>query len=290
MKICEICGEEFQESKVTQRFCRECGKNTKKARKFHQMTQEMLNRHAGVYDTPKKKNCAYCNKEFATFYGAKFCSKTCEEKYRIENAECTFCHTNLYEKGIIIKNTYGGVRFCSDDCKEKYYEQCRAEKSKGTYQKKCEYCGREILGTSSFFCSKECYEKAKKNGWKPERFRKVSVTCELCHKSFQTSVGFPMKRCPECVRELREKQKEKEKLLSQQKKREEEKKAQQKLKEGIEKNGLCFYCQTTHFNCERMRTNFIHYPEGSKVIKGKVVECPSYTEKAPSSRKKKTSK
>ncbi len=289
MKICEICGDDFQESRATQKYCQKCGKNPQKAKAFYEKAQQMVRRHAGVSDNPKVKNCVYCNKEFATFYGAKFCSKKCETQYRIETAECTFCHTNLYALGIIITNTNGGIRFCSDECKEQYYAKIKSQRSLKSEKKTCPFCQKEFEGYA-VFCSKDCYKKAVESGWKPARYRKITVNCNQCHKPFETSETHPASTCEDCVRKRRLQLREQEKLQLEQKKKAEEAEKQKKLEEGIKKNGLCFYCQTTHFNCERMQSNFIHYPKGCKVVQGKVVECPSYTEKSSVVRKRKSKK
>ena len=279
MKICEICGDEFQESNGNQKYCSVCGKNHEKTRKAYEKAQRTINRHAGVYDTPKTKNCAYCGKEFQTLFNAKFCSKKCETQYRIENAECSYCHKKLYLLGIVITNTNGGTRFCSEECKEKYKTGRKTLRQNNLPVHKCEHCGKEFYGKYHAFCSKSCYEEARKNGWKPVPQRKTTVSCKQCGNAFETSEQSPASICPACTRkneQLREKQ---QKQLLEQKRRDE-------LKKGIEKNGLCFYCQTTYFNCERMRSNFIYYPKGCKVSKGLVLEYPSYSEKSNVTRKR----
>ena len=280
MKICEICGDEFQERKSNQKYCPVCGKNPEKTRKEYEKAQKTLNRHAGVYDTPKTKTCAYCGKEFQTLFGAKFCSDKCEEQYRIENAECSYCHRKLYPLGIIIKNTNGGVRFCSDICEEKYKTERKTARQSNLPVQTCEYCGKEFRGKNLIFCSKNCYETAKKNGWKSSMQRKFTISCKQCGNPFETNEQSFMPICPDCARknmQIREKQR----------KQQIEQKKKDELKKEIETNGLCFYCQTAYINCERMRSNFIDYPKGCKVSKGLVVECPSYSEKSTIKRKRK---
>jgi len=267
-KVCEICGDDYK-GIANQKYCPSCGKNPQKARKHYEISQKILNRHAGVYDQPKTKSCGYCKKEFLTYSDMNFCSDNCRKQYRIENACCTFCGIKLHKLGIIIDRE-GGVRFCSDSCREKYRDKRRAMSAR--YKRICPQCKKEFEGKDTIFCSNECYVQAKAEGWKPEKFRKTNVNCEHCGKEFQTREMTPSKYCPTCIklaREIRMKKYEKEKQQQTILKRQEE----------IERNGLCFYCQTTYSNCEKMKTNFRYYPKDAKMKQGKVIECPSYTEK-----------
>lgn len=64
MKICEICGDEFDESRKTQRYCRVCGKNPDQARS-HYARAEIINRiHAGDLHKVKETTCPVCGNEF----------------------------------------------------------------------------------------------------------------------------------------------------------------------------------------------------------------------------------
>lgn len=280
MKECEICGDSFEYA-PNRKYCPDCAKNPEKARKLFEMAQAMIKRHSGETDAPKIKNCKHCGKEFATYFGSGFCSAQCKNQYRIKNAECSCCHVNLYSIGIKIENTTGGVRFCSEECKKQYYAEKveRNRKRKATII--CEYCEKEFYPQKegTVFCCRSCYEKAKAEGWKPASQKEEERKCKRCHNQFKARITSSIVYCKECSVQIRlerqkreQERKEKEKLAKQEAER-------KKLEEGIKKNGLCFYCQTSHFNCERMQTNFVYYPKGCKVEKGKVLECPSYTEK-----------
>lgn len=268
-KICEICGDEY-DGTVNQKYCPDCGKRPDRARKRYEKAQQMLNRHMGIYDEPKTKNCSQCGKEFSTYADRKFCSKKCEKQYRIENAKCTYCGKKLLTLGIEHCSLTGGVRFCSDECKGKYREK-RVEAGE-IASRTCPHCSKVFSGKSTVFCSKVCYEQAVANGWKPDRYKRVEMACEHCNKVFTTSFKSPSRYCPECIVLLNKIRKKKADAAK-------KKQAEEKRKADIEKNGLCFYCQTTHFNCEKMRTGFRYYPKGAKVVHGKVMECPSYTDK-----------
>lgn len=282
-KDCEICGDSFEYT-PNRKYCLECAKNPKQARSFYEKARRRINNHAGVNDAPKVKLCKHCSKSFATYYNASFCSVECETQYKIENAECTFCHVNLKSVGVElqVKNgrINGGVRFCSDECKEKYYATMvdYNRKKRGTIA--CEYCKKEFYPTNSksYFCSRECYEKAREDARKKE--------CKMCHTIFKADVNSTISYCETCARKIRlaRQQKDAERIAAEKLKAEE--KERKKLEEGIKKNGLCFYCNTPYAQCERMQTNFVYYPKGCKVEKGKVLECPCYTERKKKEKKK----
>lgn len=277
IKVCEICGDEY-EGIPTQKYCPICGKKPDRARKRCEKAQNLLNIHMGIYDEPKKKKCQYCGKEFSTYNGFSFCSEECRKRHRIENATCTFCGRNLLSLGIEHFSKTGGTRFCSEECRNKWKERVSLYNNVPSNLQTCPQCGKDFKGKNTIFCSKDCYEKAKSEGWKPDKYKKVEVLCGHCKKAFTTSYKSPSRYCPECTTLLWKNRKKKADIAK-------KKQAEEKRQADIEKNGLCFYCQTTYSNCEKMRTNFRYYPKGAKLKQGKVIECPSYTDKNISKKK-----
>lgn len=276
MKICEICKEEFEETKSSQKYCPKCGKNPNRALARQRRNRKTLEYHMGIWDEPVEKECKQCGKKFTTLFNRKFCSESCQTQYRIENATCTFCGKNLYNMGITINNPQGGKHFCSDNCRKAYNERIAREKGEVHI---CPNCHKEFWKKTTF-CSKKCYAEAKANGWQPENKRKVTIKCKRCGTDFETLEMFPQKCCPKCLEELRVIRQKK--LLQQQaeydRKRKEEqiRLEEEKFKQGVQKNGLCLYCQATNSTCERVKSKFTCYPAGSRVVQGKVLECPSF--------------
>lgn len=280
-KICEICGDDY-EGTANQKYCPICGKNPDRMRKRYERAQKKVCEHMGVYDEPKKKVCEYCKKEFSTYGDSSFCSKECKKRYRIENATCTFCHRNLLSLGIEYYSETGGARFCSEECKKSWYEYLKLHSNTPVHEKTCPQCNQTFTGKNTRFCSKKCYEDAKASGWKPDSQKMIEAVCKHCNKTFMTPFMYPSRYCPDCTFLLYKIQKKKSDAA---KKAAKKKQEEEKRRADIEKNGLCFYCQTTYFNCEKMRSNFRYYPKGAVVEQGKVVKCPSYTDKNTSKKK-----
>jgi ferredoxin len=98
MKICEICGDEFQEVKSNQRYCKDCGKNPERARQ-HYVKAELTNRiHAGDLYKVKEVRCIECGRTILTTYNKSFCSTACSEKHRIKHARYPKYSPLLVEK------------------------------------------------------------------------------------------------------------------------------------------------------------------------------------------------
>lgn len=276
-KICEICGDSY-EGIAIQKYCPECKKNPDKAKKQYANAQRILKQHMGVYDEIKTLVCKNCNNEFTSYYGTtKFCSKNCKREYRIKTATCTQCGVNLMSLGIKRYSASGNVHFCSDKCKEIWRKETRLRKYGPIIKRTCPYCKQEFEDKNTTFCSYACYNKARQAGWKPDIETETDVICGICHKTYMTSLKHPKEYCPDCTEKINKIRREKDKIAIAKEAAIQKEKAAKKREADIEKNGLCFYCQTSYTQCEKMKSNFIYYPKGAKLLQGKVVECPAYT-------------
>lgn len=280
MKTCEICGDEFEENVSWQKYCPKCGKNPARAAARQSRYARVLRKHMGIDDQPVEKQCLQCGKNFSTYHNRDFCSKDCQAKYRIEHVSCPYCGKNLYKMGLIIDDPHGGRHFCSEECHRLFNKQLAKKKDKVRI---CPNCHKEFWNKDTTFCCKECYETAKANGWVPESKRKITVKCKRCGEPFETKAVMPDELCENCkniIRRYRQQKAEEERLQQLREQAENKKRLEeQKFKQGVAENGLCFYCQATNFICERIKSNFIYYPEDAKVVDGKVLECPTFIKK-----------
>lgn len=164
IKVCEICGDEYEASRSTQKYCKVCGKNSSKARMKYQLAVHNNKIHAGEFDRPKEVNCKYCGKVFHTLYGRTFCSEQCEKSYIVENNTCTFCHCKLIDKGIRISH-YGKV-FCSDECRAAFREKYKPKPAEadqivpeGQELLRCLICNKLFqrpISKDPYVCSPTC--------------------------------------------------------------------------------------------------------------------------------------
>lgn len=150
MKICEICGDEYEPTRSNQKYCKACGKNPEGARQ-HYARAEFINRiHAGDLHPDHEIVCKECGRKFVSSYNRSFCSAVCSEKHRIKTARCPVCERLLCKAGNLT-----GRGYCSDECRETAV--LRKAKERGNYVA-CEQCGKMFIrrGYSNRFCSKSC--------------------------------------------------------------------------------------------------------------------------------------
>lgn len=267
-KECEICGDTFEANRSSQKYCKECGKHPKQSRKRYERAVNTNKRHAGDWYRVRDLTCKQCGKPFQSSYLQGFCSINCQKKYNIEHAKCSRCGKRMIDFGIEIEYQ-GGVHYCSKKCKEEAkWAQAREHGNVHT----CAYCGSEFIRPDGTFCSTDCYRKAVKNGWKPQRANKCEeikedVNCRECGKIFTRNSPYIEFCSPECRKFYMKKYKARQ--VAEKKKNESEKK--------IKQMGLCWCCKTAYNNCERMSSNFQYSPEGSIFSQGKVIQCPKFT-------------
>lgn len=280
MKICEICGDEFQEHRSNQQYCKVCGKNSERARQ-HYAKAEYINRvNAGDLYKFIEKICKECGKKFCTSYGGAFCSDKCSAVYTkrkiIETAQCPICHTLLTTSG-----NFTGRGCCSEGCKQEKVlrdveEIIRVAIEKGNYIP-CEFCGKKFISKnfSNRFCSRVCFdlkieEEKKKLSMKASSdVKKVHYKkCKWCGKPFtwrKESSGQKF-----CSEECRGK-----------KYKDDKRKSIEKLNIGKDLN-ICTVCRTLQIECERFTSNFVYSPKGSvtKKMNDKyiIVSCPKFRE------------
>lgn len=273
MKTCEICGDEFEESRANQRFCRECGKNPEKARQRYARAERTVRMHMdGPYPYyPKEHTCKECGKKFITGSFTGFCSVECSERHRSKTARCPVCGRLLREGG-----NFSGRGYCSEECRTKAH--IKAAKERGNYVP-CANCGKMFIrhGYGNRCCSNACRIELKDKEtreresrpavvWKP-----IEAKCLRCGKSFLRGKGNTnQKYCSvECQKEA---YKEAHRKPPKQDK-------PGRLKPGTETN-ICAVCKTPYIDCRRMQSGFVYQPTGakSKIINGRCVitECPIF--------------
>lgn len=179
-KECEACGKLFTTDNKTRKYCDICGK---KGWHIKRRTDSQSAKIGRLYSEPKVHvwECKECGKIFKAPYNLLyhkeridftdeyliFCSKKCHGNYLKKFQMCTECGKQLSKQAIkdyspFVKATH----FCSDKCKEKNYRD--KMKSRG-WIRHCEYCGKEFIRRSGWFCSQDCSRAARKEGWvRPE--------------------------------------------------------------------------------------------------------------------------
>ena len=268
MKICEICHDEFNESRSDQKYCRGCGKDPEGARKKY-IKAEIINKiNAGDLYKVNKVTCKDCGKVILTTYKRTFCSTACRENNRIKTAKCPVCGDKLINKG-----NRSGRGYCCDECKQ--FNAIKRAKENGSYVP-CEVCGKEFIrkNYSNRFCSKDCYKKlieenrerkkAEQNDIKVYKARETE--CKHCGKSFVLKRGsMKQKFCTEECRKASV--------------AENKQKGLEILNLGIDTN-ICIVCKTSQSQCEMFTSNFVYLPDGAqkKRVNNKfvVVSCPKF--------------
>lgn len=269
MKICEVCGDEFQESRSNQLYCSDCGKNSERARE-HYKRAEIINKiHAGDLYKVEEITCVECGKKILTTYNRTFCSTSCSEKHRIKTAKCPVCHTLLIDN---CNNT--GRGYCSEECRQKNKLQKAIEK--GNYVP-CECCGKKFIrkNYSNRFCSMGCYKR-----WSDEeREKKIAIT-----NSIRATIEETGKKCEYCG-ELYVWKKEQpgQRFCSIDCRKEQTKLDKQKSTESLnlgKELHICTICKALQSDCERFTSNFVYKPKGSigKTINNKyiIISCPKF--------------
>lgn len=268
MKRCEICYDEFEESRRTQKYCKICGKNPERARKKYAKAEITNKINAGDLYKVKEITCKECGKVILTTYNRNFCSTICSELNRIKTARCPICKELLINKG-----NEKGRGYCSDECKQ--LDKLQKAKENGNYIP-CKVCGKHFIRVSysNEYCSRNCYDsfikenKLKKQseqsdiGTQKNRTRK----CKHCGKSFTLRKGsMGQKFCDADCRKANEDENKRKELDG--------------LKLGVDTN-ICTVCRTSQSDCERFTSNFVYSPKGAKTKKINdkyiIVYCPKF--------------
>ena len=151
IKLCKICGENFEATKNNQKYCKECKKNS------WGKTIELI--------------CPNCNKKFfikkSDYEKTKtinFCSVACRtEGLKIE-IECLNCG-NVFKKKKTEKKKY-----CCKKCRSEAVKRRNKERAENDpkYHRICRYCNREFIvypSAKDKCCSVEC-----KMNWLKENY------------------------------------------------------------------------------------------------------------------------
>lgn len=279
-KECQICGVFFDTDKSIQKYCPECGKDTRRAKKdldYH-MRESLYRCGTGRTKQAQNNTCNQCHKIFITYewnpgeFTRDFCSKKCREEYHIAHTFCRQCEKPMLETDDQ-RDMYGKNWFCSDSCREEFeWEIAR----KNGMIKNCPVCGKEFIKKTTY-CSRACYLIAPKKVKPPEM--KIEI-CAVCGRFFKR----PMTKeiiTPLCSGECRNiyrLQEEREALERKELERKKlEEKPKNKLEDFIKENGMCGICMTPYPDCERMQTNFRMSPKGAYFENGKIIRCPKFT-------------
>ena len=218
MRICEVCGAEFEPKQKRSKYCsREC-----------QVRAYSLSR-------PKTngavKTCLRCGKEFYTKYKqAKYCSDKCRisanedsqrryaEKIKAEkpvkipkpkiekpiiteglkSKTCKVCGTEFYAEN-------GHTKYCSDECKKTAYKKQQKEYAgkRNAGERNvvkepiiCLHCGKEFIPRSGnqIFCARECSTLYHRRLNNPPKER----TCARCGKVFTVTKSNQQYCSDEC--------------------------------------------------------------------------------------------
>lgn len=304
-KECQICGKFFTTSNKRRLYCDDCKDNQTNLRRDMERNIKRSKRIYKKEPEPQEYVCDVCGKTFLTipkllFHVSRdsshdgkvhiFCSRNHKDEYIREHSKCLYCGKPL--KGNLFFNPrtqHANTRFCNQDCKDKFdYER---QKILGNV-KKCEFCGKEFIRSTGYFCCTDCYVNAAKQGWKSpaikkrkaekkekenrscKRIKRIMI-CNCCQK--RTILEGTEKEirsihpedwiCENC----RKKGRKKEQMKTVKK---ETKTIQNSTKDATQ---ICATCRTSYTNCERMRSNFRIIPKGAKFNeKGILIECPKY--------------
>lgn len=312
---CAACGVWFTPSRSNVKYCSDCRRHSDQiVKQMKRNTQRNINRYGYGKEPKKIQNiCKECGKDFITYLRPKdFCSKECEDVHFVKHTSCAYCKKPMTMDDDI-KDVKNGIWLCSDKCKEGWAwmiarkngtvrtcpncgkdfikkgtycsrdcylqftqkRKAEAERRKAAGLKLCPVCGKEFSG-DEICCSTECLQK--KKATEPHAMRKCSACGKVfdCPVSDMFSIEYSFcsseceKKFPDIVANLVAKN---EKLQKEKRK----KVADDRFQEYISKNGLCSICKTSYMDCERMRTNFRCYPDGSSCKGSLVVKCPKFT-------------
>lgn len=156
MKKCEICWDEFEESKSNQKYCKSCGKNPERARRRLVKAERINKINSGEFYASKTRTCFKCGTVFSTISNRNYCSEKCkhENQYeKFEKAKCEICGRLLSEVG-----NFTGRGTCSEACKRE--SNTRKAIIRGDYIP-CKECGKRFI-TKGYdqYCSRECEKNA----------------------------------------------------------------------------------------------------------------------------------
>jgi uncharacterized Zn-finger protein len=202
MKICKMCGQEFDPKSNAQKYCKDCRKPTdilnSKINICKRCGQEFKGRNSAqkycsecaklgksllsgkVFDYTKPQVCAYCGKEFYHNRKKKYCpDNDCmshaiterAKQRRIENKTektCPFCGK--------IFIPVGTQQYCSPDCAREASNKKQREKRSITGKEIiksityiCKNCGKEYHPKSKYYdsyCGRPCAFAAQKENSK----------------------------------------------------------------------------------------------------------------------------
>lgn len=277
-KECAACGSPFIPSRSTQIYCHDCGGHGLRVKRHYEKEIARSKRYQQLY-APEvfEYTCIVCEKPFKTTYkGKSICSNRCACTASKQKLRCDTCGKLLIDvlglENIPDEEIHKRKHFCSPECKEEHEISKQPERI-------CLNCGSTYRNSNTKFCCRNCHIDYVKTHRKPKQItpkRKIINECFICKKECE----HPIRRqhpdthvyisfcSPECL-DVHDKQLQQKQQLEQ----------NQRLKDYIEKNGMCAICDVSYKDCERMQSDFRIIPKGAKYIDNKIKVCPKFTTK-----------
>ena len=161
IRICELCGKEYESRTSTSKYC---------SSKCREKMGGIKQRQAYI-DNRTQKKCKKCGKEFMPGHMTQvYCSETCRFLSRqIHKKQAPKVQVDD-PKGLYVckgcGETFASARkklFCSKKCNHYYFTCLNNNLNKAPQV--CSYCKKEYAGTRQKYCSSACQiaaEKARK--------------------------------------------------------------------------------------------------------------------------------
>lgn len=199
---CAICGSLFPITSPCRKYCDRCREHKTIYRAFAEHSEKMMM----LYDPPKMKEhtCPICGKSFVTVNRnlrdtgkeTVCCSKKCKDALRRQRAACRYCGKPLKDiETLELDNRH--TWYCSNECKEKDRREKAYLKD---HEHTCERCGAKFLRAGGHFCSRECYEEAVADGWRPEqktekksKYVLRNAKCPVCGSTHTMKYRLPLR-------------------------------------------------------------------------------------------------
>jgi len=176
--------------------CKFCKKEFSMIHKRHYFcSNQCKSKYGSLHVKMKIVNCSNCDKEInrnknlsQTDY---FCSKKCESEFKIKKSKdiriCKICGKEFFCK------TYDDLKMCSIKCQGVWQSRFRSGKNSPSYkfeitksmrEKKCECCGKKMIGTPKSFESKKyCSNSCKNKSIKYSMTKPHIMTCEILRRN-----------------------------------------------------------------------------------------------------------
>ena len=206
-KECEICGAFFETNNKNRKYCEDCATHTRA--RWNEYERARIRTYLRTYEPPIfSGTCAECEKDFRILERHRFiqkepetgemldfCGKRCMRDWRRKHNVCDTCG-KLLKENIMRVSMLPDRKFCSKDCQNSYL---RREGIIIRIKRKCEYCGKVFENKNGYFCSSDCYRKARtaklNYGQKDnvaEEYLVKHIYCNKCGREIDVAIHFPL--------------------------------------------------------------------------------------------------